>query len=480
MLILITGATGFVGRALALRLQREGHRVRALVRSPQRALDLLGADVELAPAREGLGRAIEGCDAVINLAGESVAKGRWTAARKRVLWDSRVKLTEELVAAIAAAERRPGVLVSASAVGFYGDRGDEELVEASAPGSDYLAVMCQAWERAARAAEAHGVRVCCVRVAVVLGVGGGALASLTPLVRAGLAGPLGSGAQWFPWVHLHDLVELLARAVADERYTGAVNSAAPEAVTNRSFTRALARRLGRWAVLPVPGWALRVALGEAASALLASHRVRPAAARALGFEFAFPTLDAALADLFDEGSGPRFAAAETRPESRYIAARRATRTLHQRAVLPASLDAVCDFFSRAENLGPMTPAGATMRIDTPRPLPTGEGARVEYTLRVGPAPLRWVTEFEVWDLPRRFVDVQVRGPFAAWWHEHRFEALADGSTQMDDTVYYRVPFGPLGWLADRLFVRPRLRAIFGFRAQALRLRFGAPAAARST
>lgn len=476
MLILITGATGFVGRALVLRLQRDGHRVRALVRSPARALDLLGADVELAPTSAGLGRAVEGCDAVINLAGESVASGRWTAARKRVLWDSRVKLTEDLVAAIAAAQRRPGVLVSASAVGYYGDRGDEILDEGSAPGSDYLGSMCQAWEDAAHAARAHGVRVCCVRVALVLGLGGGVLERLVPLVRAGVAGPLGSGAQWFPWVHLHDLVELFAQAVVDPRYAGAINSAAPEAVTNREFTRRLARRLGRWAVVPAPGFALRVALGEAASALLAGQRLGRSAALGLGFTFAFPTLDAALADLFDEGGRPRFDAAGARPESGYLAARGATRTLRQRAVLPAPIDDVCGFFSRAENLGPMTPAGATMRIATPRPLPVGAGERVEYTLRVGPAPLRWVTEFEAWDLPRRFVDVQVRGPFASWWHEHRFEPLADGSTQMDDTVYYRVPLGPLGWIADRLFVRPRLRAIFGFRAQALRLRFGAPTA----
>jgi uncharacterized protein (TIGR01777 family) len=214
MQILVTGATGFVGRALILRLLRDGHRVRAWVRSPRRAADLLGAEVELAPADDeaALVRAASGCEAVIHLAGESVGVGRWTAARKRELWDSRVGLTEALVRAFAVAEPRPQVLVSASAVGYYGDRGDEELEETSRPADDFLGSMCQAWEAAALKAEQYGLRVCTPRIGLVLGRGGGVLDALLPLFRAGLGGPLGSGEQWFPWIHLNDLVELLATA----------------------------------------------------------------------------------------------------------------------------------------------------------------------------------------------------------------------------------------------------------------------------
>lgn len=472
MRILVTGATGFVGRALILRLQRDGHAIRALVRSPRRARDLLGAEVELAPVEEGIARAVAGCDAIINLAGESVAQGRWTATRKRGLWDSRVALTQSLVAAIAADPERPRVLVSASAVGYYGDRGDEALTEASPPGRDYLAQMCQAWESAAEAAREHGVRVCCVRVSLVLGVGGGVFEKLRPIARAGLAGPLGSGAQWFPWIHLHDLVEIFARAVSDARFSGTIVGAAPEPVTNRAFTQALARALGRWTFLPVPAWALRLALGEAASALLAGQRASSARAAELDLRFVFPTLEAALADLCDPMVVPQFEAAAEVPPSPYLQARRATRALRQRAEIDAPLESVAAFFSRAENLGPMTPASATMTIETPRPITGGAGAQVEYTLRVGPARVRWVTEFEVWDLPRRFVDVQRRGPFASWWHEHRFEASGAGTTRMEDQVFYRTPLGPFGWVAERLFVRPQLREIFRFRAHALRLRFG--------
>lgn len=474
MQILVTGATGFVGRALILRLLRDGHRVRALVRSPARAADLLGAEVELASAKgEGaLVRAVDGCDAVIHLAGESVAGKRWSAARKRVLWDSRVALTEQLVAAIAAAERRPKVLVSASAVGYYGDRGDEELDEASAPKDDFLGSMCQAWEAAARAAEAHGVRVCCVRIGLVLGRGGGVLGTMLPLFRAGLGGPLGSGKQWFPWIHLHDLVALMATAVSDARYEGAVLGVAPGAVTNGGFSRALGAAIGRWAVLPAPAFALRLALGEAAAAVLAGQRVRPARTLALGFTFRYPTIEAALSDLFGGQGGPRFDPAAAAPESPYLARRGATRRLHQETRLAAPAEQVFGFFCRAENLGIMTTTAAAMQIETPRPIEVGAGRQIRYKLSVGPAKVTWVTEFEAWEEGRRFVDVQVRGPFAAWWHEHRFEQRPDGTTRMDDTVYYRVPFGPLGWIVERLFVRPRLREIFEYRAQAIRLRFG--------
>ncbi|MBZ5710918.1 TIGR01777 family oxidoreductase [Nannocystis pusilla] len=477
MQILVTGATGFVGRALVLRLLRDGHHVRAWVRSPGRAMDLLGAEVELAAAGDetALVRALAGCDAVVHLAGESVGVGRWTAARKRELWDSRVKLTETLVRALAAAEPRPRVLVSASAVGYYGDRGEEELEETSRPADDFLGKMCQAWEAAARGAEAHGVRVCTPRIGLVLGLGGGVLEALLPIFRAGLGGPLGSGEQWFPWIHLHDLVELLTTAVTDARYTGPVLAVAPQPVTNAAFSLALAESLGRKARLPVPRLALRIARGEAAEALVASQRAVPARTLALGFQFQFPTLPAALEDLFGSRYRPQFAPPELTPPDPYLAGRRPpTTVLRQSTVVAAPLAAVFGFFARAENLGVMTPRAAAMTVLTPRPLVVEPGRHIESTIAIGPVRVRWTAEFELVEPERRFVDVQTRGPFAVWWHEHRFTPREDGGTQIDDTVYYRPPLGPIGRVADALFVRPRLRELFEFRAQALRLRFGAP------
>lgn len=476
MQILVTGATGFVGRALILRLLRDGHRVRALVRSRGRALALLGAEVELADAAgEGaLLRAVEGCDAVINLAGESVGT-RWTAARKQALWDSRVALTNALVAAIGQAQGRPAALVSASAVGYFGDRGEEPLDEASAPGDDFLAEMCKAWEAAAQAAEGHGLRVCRVRIGLVLGRGGGVLDRLLPLFRAGLGGPLGSGEQFFPWVHLHDLVELLATAAVDGRFAGPVHAVAPEPSTNRRFARMLGAALHRPAFLPAPAFALRLVLGEAASALLAGQKVRPARTQELGFQFRFPTLQAALSDLFGGQDAPRFERARALPPSPYLARRGARTVLRQTTRVSAPPEQVFALFARPENLGALTPAAAGLRFEAP-PGAIGVGALLTFTIALGPTRIRWVSEIESWSPPECFADVQLRGPFAAWWHEHR--VVRDGAgSRVEDTLFFKAPLGPLGWLAEALFVRRQLREMFELRAQAMHLRFGTGATA---
>jgi uncharacterized protein (TIGR01777 family) len=480
MRILVSGATGFIGRAVVLRLQRDGHHVVALVRDPARARGLLGADVGLEPHGAGpaaLGAAVGMADAVVNLAGEPIVGGRWTAARKQRLTDSRVLTTRALVEAMAAAPRRPAVFVSASAVGYYGDRGDERLTEASSPGEDFLSTLCVAWEREALRARELGVRVVTPRIGVVLGPGGGALAKLQPLVAAGLGGRLGSGRQYTPWIHLEDLAELFARAVADERFAGALNATAPAPVTNRELTSALARRLHRPAVFAAPAFALRLALGEAAAALLGGQRAEPAALLALGFPFAHPTVEEALADLL-AGEGVSFSAAGPAAPapvavagSTYLARRRPRFLLDARDTLAAPQERVFDFFCRAENLGAMTPATMSFLIQK-QPETLGAGARIDYRIRVGALPLSWRTSIEVWRAPELFVDAQERGPYAAWWHEHHFRGRGE-TTEMEDRVYYDVPGGPLAPLVHALFVRRTLEKIFGYRRLAVRLRFGA-------
>lgn len=298
MRVFLTGATGFVGRALVPALQAGGHIVVAWVRSLVRARDGLGADVELLATTEdgvALVRALAGCDAVVNLAGAPIIGPRWTAARKAVLVESRIDLTRRLVRASAAAARAPRVFVSASAVGFYGPRGDAVLSEDAPQGTGFLATVAGRWEAAAVAAEAFGTRVVCLRTGIVLGREGGALAPQLPLFRLGLGGPFGSGRQYVPWIHLDDVVRIVMAALTDSRYTGPVNVVAPEETTSRDFARALGRAVRRPAALPVPRLMLRLALGEAADALLDSQRVAPERLRRLDFEFAFPTLDAALA-----------------------------------------------------------------------------------------------------------------------------------------------------------------------------------------
>lgn len=292
----VTGATGLIGRALCRELVAPVILSRA---AESAAFAGRGARVhrwspvaEPAPAA-----ALTGIDAVFHLAGEPVAGGRWTAERRRRIHDSRVLGTRHLVAGLAALERRPAVLVSASAIGYYGDRGDELLDEGSRRGSGFLAEVCAAWEREAMAAAELGVRVVCLRVGIVLAADGGALPRMLPAFRLGLGGPLASGRQWMSWIHLDDVVGLLLHAGRERRLQGPVNAVAPAPVTNAEFTRALGEAVGRPARLPVPALALRAAFGEMAGVLTGSQRVLPRLAPASGYDYAYGSLGAALASL---------------------------------------------------------------------------------------------------------------------------------------------------------------------------------------
>ena len=468
MRIFVTGATGFIGRALVPRLQREGHSVIAWVRSEPGARSLLGADVGLVPADagfEGLVSAIERCDAVVNLAGEPLIGRRWTAARRAILEDSRVKTTALLVRAIGTASARPGVFISGSAVGYYGDRGEETLAETSTSGDDFLARLCRQWESAAQPAEMLGLRVVRLRTGVVLCRAGGALAQMVGPFEFGLGGPVGSGKQYVPWIHLHDLVKIIAVALVDDRYRGPVNGVAPEQATSRSLARALGRALHRPAILSLPALALKTIFGKAATVLLASQRVAPHALAERQFTFDFPTLDAALEDIVG-GAVVTIAPAGSRPE----AAGDARYELRTRTVVDAPLDETFAFFSKAANLGLITPAAMGFSIQGQVP-PMAQGAAIVYRVRVGPLAIRWRTRITKWEPGRGFVDLQEAGPYRLWWHEHTFQA--DGArTVMEDCVYYAPPLGILGRLANRFFIVPTLRKIFQYRGDVIRLRFG--------
>jgi uncharacterized protein (TIGR01777 family) len=479
MRIFITGATGFIGRALVPALRREGHDISVWARSVSRARGRLGAEIEpvdAAGGRTALIEAVGRADAVINLAGEPLMPARWTARRKAALRASRIGLTGDLVAAIEAAPSRPRVLISSSAVGYYGDRGDEPLVESSTPGKGFLSEICQDWEAAAHQATRLGVRVALIRTGVVLGRDGGALASMRPPFELGLGGPFGSGRQYLPWIHLHDLVAVIANALTDDRYVGPINGVAPGAVTVRDFVRALGRSLGRPAMLPMPAVLLRLLFGEAASTLLASQRVEPAALDTLGFRFAFPLVTGALADVT---GGP---AVEVRPlvspvsdhgsaaGRRYLDRRPPVYDLRTRTVVGAPLDETFAFFSKAENLGLLTPAAMRFSVVTPVPA-IADDVAIEYRLRIGPIPITWRSRIVNWAVGARFVDYQEAGPYRSWWHEHRFRAEGP-VTVMEDRVSYAPPFGPVGRLANRFFIVPTLRRIFRYRADVIRLRFG--------
>jgi hypothetical protein len=290
--VAVTGSTGLIGSALVASLERDGHRVRRV----SRRADAGPGTVRWDPERGELdGAALAGVDAVVHLAGEGIGDHRWSDEHKRRVLDSRVKGTTLVAETMAALDPRPSVLVSASAIGYYGDRGDERLTEASPPGEGFLADVVRQWEGATGAAEAAGIRVAHIRTGLVLARSGGALAPMLPLFRFGLGGRLGSGRQWWSWISLTDEVAAI-RFLLDHDVAGPVNLTGPEPVTNAELTKVLGRVLHRPAVVPVPRFGPALVLGrEAAEEMVfASQRVLPTVLRREGFSFAHPTLEPAL------------------------------------------------------------------------------------------------------------------------------------------------------------------------------------------
>jgi uncharacterized protein (TIGR01777 family) len=296
MHILITGGTGLIGRRLCKILLAEGHELTVLSRNPASVRLKCGAAVHaLASLAEWHPKL--NFDAIINLAGEPIVDARWSGQRKGILWKSRVALTEELVGRICTAERKPSVLLSGSAVGYYGNCGDTILDETANAGEDFAAQLCTAWEVEARVAESLDVRVCRLRTGLVLSNDGGLLERMLLPFKLGLGARLGDGKQWMSWVHIEDYVAMLLKLLLDEQTFGAYNMTAPNPVTNAEFTATLAAELHRPAFLVAPTSLLKMAMGERASLLLEGQRVLPKKMEAANYRFAFPTFAEALRDL---------------------------------------------------------------------------------------------------------------------------------------------------------------------------------------
>jgi len=300
MKILISGSHGLVGSALATSLKGDGHEVLALVRRAP----FSDAEVEWYPERGSLALSgMEGMDAVVHLAGESIASGRWTDEKKKRIRDSRVAATRLLAEALGNLHEPPKTLISASAIGYYGGRGDLILTEASAPGNDFLASVCVEWEDATESAHAKGIRVIKARFGVILSPDGGALKKMLPPFRIGVGGRLGSGKQWMSWIALDDVVGALRFVLDHETLSGPVNFVAPNPVTNAEFTKTLGKILSRPTLLPVPEFAARLAFGEMADALLlSSQRVAPERLQRAGYEFEYPDLAGALKQALNPNS----------------------------------------------------------------------------------------------------------------------------------------------------------------------------------
>lgn len=432
MLIGVTGASGFIGSAFRKAASRKGWSIRPLGRA------IASAD-------------IEGCDAVVHLAGETV-DGRWTGQKKAEIERSRVEGTRMLAAAIAGASRKPRVLVSASGAGYYGNRGDEVLDEQSTPGSDFLARVCRQWEGEAANVTASGVRAVMLRTGIVIGPSGGALAKMMRPFAFGAGGPLGNGKQFVPWIHIDDIADLYAFAIENESLRGPVNAVTPDYATSARFSQAIGAAMRRPSLAPAPGFALKIVLGEFAETVLASQLAMPLAAQHAGFKWTHPRLEEAMQHCIAPGRPARL-----------------LRTFSSRQFVPAPLDEVFAFFSDAKNLEAITPPSLRFQIED-APDPVCEGSVISYRLSLHGVPLKWKTMIARWSPKSQFSDVQLRGPYALWEHVHGFREV-NGGVELSDDVTYVLPLAPLSNLALG-YVRRDVAKIFAHRSEVIARRFG--------
>ena len=432
MKILITGAGGWIGQSLSRKLFLEGHDLVVSSRNPRK----LGSSLEVPceafawDPMKGLAppEMLRGVDAVIHLAGEPIAASRWTSGQKKKILESRQIGTRNLVKSLAKMPQKPKVLISASAIGYYGNS-SQELDETGPNGKGFLAEVCQAWESEALALFDQ-IRTVVVRTGVVLHPSGGALEKMLPAFDARVGGILGSGQQWMSWIHLDDLVSIYLKALMDEEISGPVNGTAPEPVQNSAFTNLLAKQLRVPAFLSAPSVALNAAFGEMSQVLLEGQKVVPKMLEAHGFSFRYPALKDALEDFFpssDEAGVRRFSAAQ---------------------FFLKPVGEVFRFFCSQKNLEGVMPPSLHLKLSTMSTSELQESTRVEYQLKVHGLPVKWVSEIRNWVPEKSFKDVQLKGPYSVWEHEHVFEEVR-GGTLVRDRIRWKAPGGPL-----RAFVSP--------------------------
>lgn len=447
MKILITGGTGLIGQHLGKELVHQGHSLVVVTRDQKKAsrelsypAELIEADLNQGPLLDSRVQSIE---AVIHLAGESVADSNWSQARKDAIKESRRRGTRNLV--LSFKDNPPRVFISASAIGYYGDRGDEELTEASSKGQGFLADVCEAWEdevlkSTLMSKEMRGVSF---RLGLVLSPHGGALAKLIPVFQNGVGGSLNGGQAWMSWIHIQDVVRLFSWALTEEKASGVINATAPVPIRNQLFTQELARALAVSVGPPVPGIALKLLYGEMSEAILGSQKVIPCRALDLGYEFRWRLSEDALEDVCKYHRGGH-------------------QVLISEQYLPFKKEKIFSFFSNAANLEKITPPLLEFHMQPLSNPDLRAGSLINYKLKVHGVPMRWQTRIEDWNPPHQFSDMQLKGPYSKWFHVHRFEDLGPG-TLMTDIVRYRVPLGWLGRLAAGSFVRGDIEKIFAFR-----------------
>ncbi len=446
MKILMTGATGLLGKDIGKKLTEKGHGITVLTRDPKAAKSQLPFPARLY-AWKNYSETVpssyfDDIDAVIHLAGESIASGRWTKARKKLILESRTIGTKNIVKAIKASKGQVKQFISASAIGFYGDN-QNRVTEDSSPGKDFLAMVCTEWEKESLELAQTGVKVINPRIGIVLSRKGGAMDKMLPLFSLGLGGVLGNGKQWMSWIHQDDLTQMFVHFVNHPELHGAFNAVAPHPVTNKDFSRSLAQALNRSLFFPVPDLALKIGLGEMSTLVLKGQNVSSQKISDTGFQFKYRSLTEALNELCAPlQSGQK--------------------EIFTEIWLPKKINEVFPFFSDEKNLEKLTPEYLNFHVLSKSTEVIREGTLIDYKLSLHGIPLKWRTLIENWEPGRKFVDRQIKGPYKLWHHTHEFEEMA-GGTLIRDRVLYQLPLGRLGELFSGPFVRSDVAKIFNYR-----------------
>jgi uncharacterized protein len=444
MKILVTGATGFVGKTLLPLLVDKGHEIIVLTRnikSAQVRLPVVCKIIEWDPAKTPT-HIEDDIDIVINLCGENVAGGRWTSKRKQAIYNSRIIATRNLIDYFRKKSHPIKAWISASATGIY----ENSIVsdESSPSGEGFLAEVCKDWEKETFKAKDLNIRTLAFRIGIVLGFDGGALEKMLPVFKLGLGGNISSGKQWMSWIHVRDLAGLIVEAIDNPSYEGHVNAVSPNPVTNREFTSTLAELLKRPAFFSVPGWVLKLLLGEMSQLLINSQKISSDLPKKWGYKFIYPKLKNALKIICDQTG----------------------HTLAVEQWVPQPLDKTFSFFTDPQNLEALTPKFLQFKILKVTSSPIQEGTLLDYSLKIRGIPIRWQTKITECIPGVRFSDMQKRGPYFFWHHTHEFFEK-NGGTLIRDKVLYKLPGWIPGDIIAHWLVRKDLEKIFLYRREVI-------------
>lgn len=443
MKILMTGATGLIGKEIGKVLAEKGHEIFVVSRDKVKAKQLLPFPCEIIVGdlnKETLqDPRMPDIEAVINLMGEPIVGQRWSAEKKNEIYNSRIVGTRNLVNSLS---KKLKTFISASAVGYYGNRGDEILREEYAPGDDFLAKVCVDWE--AEAQKAPG-RVVCIRTGVVLSRFGGALEQMLFPFRAGVGGELAGGEHWMSWVHIQDIVGLYVFALETAHVNGPVNAVARYPVRNSEFSKALAQSLNKNLGPNIPAVALKTIFGEGADVLVTSQRASAQKAESLGYQYKATDVHATLMELMEPF-------------------RNGEDVFYAEQFIPYPPERVFPFFQDPKNLNSLTPEMLNFKIQKVSTAEIQQGTLIDYNLKIHGVPAQWKAKIDEWHPPYKFVDEQLKGPYSLWHHTHEFRPFC-GGTLMVDQVRYRLPLGYMGWLVASKLVRKDVESIFSYRRE---------------